>query len=647
MGNGPGFSPVRSGPVSSATFFPRLRWLVLPGALAFLAVLATSCGGSEAPTAVPPTARPIATATQVAPQATTPPATQPTAQPTAQPTKSPATPTPAAALPTATTLSIPTPVQGVSAPNPKSAAGTVTVAVADVAPGLGIGRAGGGEGEVFWGVGETLFTTRKGPVFGEPWLAKQWTVAPDLSKVTIKLQQGVQFHKGWGEMTASDVVWSINDASARTNPKSIHPQAGDLAPVFLEWNVVDKFTVDAPFVGFDPRWHSNAISDGWQPTGVFSKKVFDDKGEAWMRDNPQIMTGPFEVKSWVADKQATLEAVKNHWRKSPEVQTLQYIEIPDSAIRRAGILAGEFDIAVPELKDIRELAAKGFKTGGTSNGSELNIAFAGNLWETKHARTGAELTRVGLDKSKPWIGDPADPASMERARKIRWALAMGYDRKELAEVLTAGLGWATDISFFNPSMPQFQAKWKVPYDPKAAKALIAEAGYPSGFEIEIFGQSDTQIRKETAEAVAGYWADKLGLKVTVQAFLYRVFRPSIVNRETKIPFVNSCDDGRFPRPWDWPVATTMTSITRGGFSCGLEAPEIAQAWLKASAEPDLQKRIEINNGVADFMHHWMLAPGTFTIPVLLVYNPKKIDSWEIRPSLSGPINSPEMIVLKK
>jgi ABC-type transport system substrate-binding protein len=365
-----------------------------------------------------------------------------------------------------------------------------------------------------------------------------------------------------------------------------------------------------------------------------------------MRNNI-VATGPFEVREWTADKRAILDAVKNHWRQTPKIQTIQYIEIPDSAIRLAGIQTGEFDVADIQLKDIRGLAVKGFKTTGTSSGSEVNIAFAGNLWEKNHAVTGAPLTRAGLDLSKPYIGDPDNADSMEKARKVRWALAMAYDRKELADVLGGGLAWPTGIGYFNPQMPQYQKKWDVPYDVAKAKSLLAEAGYPNGFNIEIFGQSDTQIRAETAEAVGGFWQAQLGLKVTVQSFAYRVFRPTIVNREAKVPFINSCDDGRFPRPWDWPVATTMTSLTRGGFSCALEIPFIAESWLKASKEPDIQKRSTINNQVADYMHNWMLSPGTITIPVLLVYNPKKIESWEMRPSLSGPITSPENIVPAK
>ncbi|MEX0761871.1 MAG: ABC transporter substrate-binding protein [Dehalococcoidia bacterium] len=559
--------------------------------------------------------------------------------PTTGPGDPTSTPDNGGSEPTATA----TPEQSDDLPAPGSPVGTVAISVARVAAHPGINSANGGEGSVWWGAGESLFTTSEGPVFGEPWLAQEWEIAEDLSKVTIQLQEGVQFHGDWGEMTAEDVAWSINDANAAINLDSIHAQAGDLAAVFGEWVAVDEYTVDAPFTTFDPRWQTTALSDGFQPTGIFSKRVFDEQGRDWMLENT-IMTGPFSVQEWTDGGRAVLNAVDDHWRQTPQIDTIIYDQIPDAAIRLARMRTGETDAAAIELKDIPGLLEEGFLLSGTGSGSELNIAFSGNLWETHHAVTGEELARPGLNPERPWIGDPADEESMERARKVRWALAMGYDREELNEVLIAGQGWPHSIGYFNPEMPEYQDKWDVPYDPDAALEMLAEAGYEDGFEVEIFGQTDTLIRLETAEAVAGFWSRDLDLDVSVNAFEYRVFRPSIVDRSAEIPFMNSCDDGRYPRPWDWPVGLIISSLSRGGFSCALEAPTIAENFLASASEPDLQERIRITNETADYLHHQMLLPGTFTIPVILPYNPNAIAEWDMRPSLGGPISSPEMIV---
>jgi ABC-type transport system substrate-binding protein len=507
----------------------------------------------------------------------------------------------------------------------------------------GINSAQGGEGSVFWGAGETLFTTKVGPVFGEPWLAQEWEVATDLSAVTIELAQGVQFHDNWGEMTAVDVAWSLNDANAFTNPESIHAQAGDLAPIFGETEVIDTYTIRMPFKTFDQRWQSNALSDGWQPTGVFSKTVFDDMGRDWMLENT-IMTGPFEVRHWLQGDNATLDAVPDHWRQPPLIDTIIYRAISDNTVRIAQLKTGEADAGDIALADVPGLVEDGFGLSGTGNGSELNLPFAGNLWEETD-RNGATLTRDGLKPELPWLADPTDAADMESARLVRWALSMSIDRQELADVLTAGLGWPHGIAFFNTRMPQYQDKWDVDFDVDAAKDMLAEAGYGDGFSIQIFGESNNRLRAETAEAIGAMWAQNLGLDVEVLSTDYSTtWRPGLVARQHSIPFINSCDDGRFPRPWDWPVGLTTSSLSRGGFSCAFESELIRDKWLESAATADLNGRIAITNEVADYVHNWMLIPGTVTIPVLLVYNPKSMRSWNMRPSLGGPISSPENIV---
>ncbi|MSQ08582.1 MAG: ABC transporter substrate-binding protein [Dehalococcoidia bacterium] len=599
---------------------------------AIAATLAAACGG-DAPTATPlppaPTAKPAPAA---APTSTSvPPVVAPT---------SASTPTAAAALPTATALPTAVPVKNL--PQPKNPKGMITIVVQTVAAEPGIGHAGGGEASVYWGSGETLFTTKEGPVFGEPWLARSWTLAPDMSKVTITLQKGVQFHKGYGEMTAADVAWSINDASARTTPTSIHPQAGDLSPTFKAWTVVDDHTVDAPFVIYSPAWQTNALSDGWQPTGIFSKKAFDTQGEDWMKKNI-VQTGAYEVTEWTEAKQAVLKAVKNHWRQSPKIDQLTYLAIPEASIRLAMIKTGEADVAELALKDVPALLKDGYALTGTTNGSEMNLPFGGNLWETRNANTGDPLLRPGLDSSKPWIGDPVSGTSLERATMVRKALSMALDRETLNDMLAAGLGWPSYIAMFNPRMPQYQTKWNMPYDPAGAKKLLAEAGYPAGFKISIFGENSNQIRADMAKAVSGYW-QKLGLDVTVESYAYATWRPHLVNRTASIPFINSCDDGRFPRPWDWAAGRTLTSLSRGGFSCGVESPFIAESWLKASSEPDIQKRLAINNSVGQYLYDTQLVPSIITIPVVVVYNPAAIKEWKMHPSLSGPLNTAENIV---
>ncbi|MFW6195311.1 MAG: ABC transporter substrate-binding protein [Chloroflexota bacterium] len=533
-------------------------------------------------------------------------------------------------------------------PDPQNEMGNVVVAVDGVRPKLGLARASGGEGAaVHWGVLESLFTTAMGeggPVFGEPWLVEDWDLADDLSKVDMTLAENVQFHDGWGEMTAEDVAFTINDANAAVTPESIHGQAGDLANIWGEWQATGRYTLEAPMDNFDPRWRAVALSDGMQPTGIFSKQLYDELGADGARDT-LVGTGPFSVQEWAEGRRAVLEAVQDHWRKTPEIDTLTLIEAGEPAVRAAMLRVGDADIAQVALKDIPDLVDEGFETTGTAGGAELNIAFSGNLWETEDPLTDEPLEREGLDPSQPWIGDPSDPEGFERARKVRQALAMAIDREAISDALTGGVGWPHYIPMFNPVVPEFKEEWEVPYDPDAARQLLEEAGYEDGFEAVIFGQCCDNLRQSTAEAVAGYWRQDLGLDVEVQSYGYRPnWRPQLVNRSTTVPHVHACDDGRLPRPWDWPVGITFSSLSRGGFGCAVESDFITEKWLEVAREPDFDRRLEINMEVGDHLRETMIGTGVFTSPALILYNPKSIEEWEPRPGLSGPIGATEKIV---
>lgn len=85
------------------------------------------------------------------------------------------------------------------------------------------------------GVMETLFAPEPGDRAGDKpeagILAKGWSLDPGLKFIDFHLRSGIQFHKGWGEMTADDVAFSFNDANSVTTPDSIHGQAGDFAPL--------------------------------------------------------------------------------------------------------------------------------------------------------------------------------------------------------------------------------------------------------------------------------------------------------------------------------------------------------------------------------------------------------------------------------
>ncbi len=622
------------------------RFLV-GGLMVMAMIVAVACGPAATPTPTPTPTRPAATPTPT-PTATQPAGQTPTPGQTPSPTATP-TPTRPAATPTPTAT---TPPAGLQLPEPKSPVGTITMAVPNITICVGLNRAQAPETWHYGGVAETFFIP-EGDNRTSPWLAKSWQVAPDLSKATIRLQEGVQFHKGWGELTAEDAAWSVNDANAATNPTSIHGQAGDFAPVFQEWKAIDKYTVEFNFKSFDSRWTDNLLNQFGQAVSVFSKKAYDERGEDYMKENV-IGSGPLQLVECIVNDRFVVEKFPNHWRYDSKIQRLRVIAVPTAATRIAMLKTGEVDATDVPPKDRKQFFDAGYKFATSGLAVQLGIFFSGNLWEEVHAVTGQPLSREGAYvHDLPWIGNPKDEADMEEARQVRWAMALAIDKEAIIDTVLNGVGWPVHLEYLSIKNPNWQSKWEVPYDPKRAEEILnnlkcnytqrinspkGPCRFSTSFYIGPEFGGGTEFPGEIGDAVAGMWAN-IGLQTDVLKFAYATFRPSVVGRTNTIPWLTSCDEGKDTWPWDWPKGLVMTSMTRGGFSCGFESPWIAEQFKKQARELDVQKRIQMTNEWADYMYHWLLAPGIVAVPDGVIYNPKAIADWPVRISGFAGTNS--------
>ena len=542
----------------------------------------------------------------------------------------------------------------VTLPEPQAAAGTIKIAAETLAPAVGINRHGASDLFNYMGVAEALFMpTEMGNIQG-PMLANSFEIASDLSKATVTVQDGVMFHKGFGEMTAHDIVWSLNDANAAVTPESIHPQAGDFRVLFKEASAIDDSTFDLPFENFDPAWDGNRTNMFGFSFGVISKNAYDENGEDWSRDNV-VMTGPFEIIEWATEDQAKLSAVADHWRQTAAVQTIQLVALPEAATRLASLLTGEVDVAKPEFKDLKRLVDAGFRTVSAGGGRKAGIFWGGNYWETHDPRTGEQLPPIGLsyDPGVPWAVvvpavDPMDvDKRMERARMVRWAMSLAIDRALVNEALMDGLAWPEYMWSASVIQPEWQDRWLIPYDPSRAEQLLDEAGYPRGADgvrmnADIF-RSATNV-DAISDAVAGFW-DEVGIRTTVDKSAYSTVRPSLVARSFVKINIQAVGETATNRPFDWPKGGEMTSLGRGGFGPGVEVPEITQAIIDASMEPDRLKRVEINTALIDYMHQFMQGSAVVSLPDLLIFNSKAIESWGMRQASSLDLMAyPEFIV---
>lgn len=513
---------------------------------------------------------------------------------------------------------------------------------------------------------ETLFKP-VGTNIAENLLAESFEFDSDLTYVDVKVRQGVEFHKGFGSLTAEDIAWSTNDTNPNLSNElgsgqtSVTDGSGTWAG-FLGANpseAIDDQTVRIRWENFDPRWDTWFFGQDGLGAGIVSKRAFEEMGKDWNNDNI-VGTGPFEFTNWVRGDRTEYTALSEHWRAVPEIAKITRVSVPDESVRIVMLQNGEADIAEIGTSNIPTVERFGMVRNGSGTARMVTVMFAGNLWETNHPTTGDPLEIVTYTHDLPWLGNPHKPDDgnnpagmddMEQARLVRQALAMAIDRQLINEAVIGGVGWPVEIPYFDINHPDWeQDRWGVGYDPAMAEALLDQAGFPRGgngtrFKIAMFAWPVGHFFGDIGDAVAQFW-EEVGVDVDVLHYEYTVFRPTLVGRSATQAWTDTGPLENFATtPWDFPRGIQMSAIARGGKSHGIEIPEATANYKNVSAEPDRASRINLNKDFADFLRHWMPGFGVVAVPSLIVYNPNAIGSWDMEPGLRQAINSPEKITL--
>ena len=488
-----------------------------------------------------------------------------------------------------------------------------------------------------------------------PLLASDWEMSADGSSYTdFTIRQGVQFHGGYGEMTAVDVAFSWNDANPKLQPDSIHDTGGDLANLVQEVEVIDDYKVRFHWVAFGGHSLLQYVTNFWEGISIFSKAFFDEVGTEGMRTQ-MIGTGPFEVTEWTQHKGVFLESVDNHWRKRPYVAAANVLQVTEASVRKAMLKTGQAQIGELALTDWNEMFEEGFTQAPEGFWGDASYVYSGNYWETQHAITGDVFTsdepgdplfKPPLDTSMPWIGDPDIPETMASSQKVRTAMAMAIDREKLMNALTDGFGRVSYAPGWDTSHPFYKSEWDVPYDVAGAQALMAEAGHADGFDVEWWAGPAAGSGETLQEAIGIEWLANLNINSTFDKQNYSSFRPSLVNRTNKKIFFSGGDAWAPPT---WPKDLNATTLSRpGGYNRAMEIPIFAQTHLAMAVEADPEKLRELVTGMFDWNREWMVWVGVYQSPVAALYNPSLISEWQMLPEgkgVLGRMNSLEWVRL--
>ena len=308
-----------------------------------------------------------------------------------------------------------------------------------------------------------------------PCLAESWTISPDAKVYEFKLRKGVKFHNG-DTLTAEDVVFSFWRYRAGLN-KFIHGKTEKVEAV--NPNLV-RFHFKEPFPDFLDYLLPGTTTIAY----IVPKKYIEKVGETAFKRSP-VGCGPYKFVEFVPGVKVVAEAFEGFWRKVPSVKRLEFTTVSEAATRLAMVRRGEMDVATLMIDVLYQDVKKDPK---------LRLL-------------------VPLSPSQRLVYLPAqwDPKSPWADARVRKAASLAVDRQALVDIHMPG---SHPLGYLGVDSDPFVVKFPAdPYDPAAAKKLLAEAGYSKGVQGgKLYPSNGAYLAY--GEQVATYWK-AVGINVEV------------------------------------------------------------------------------------------------------------------------------------
>jgi len=385
------------------------------------------------------------------------------------------------------------------------------------------------------------------PMPGQPFapcLAESVSATEDGLGYEFVLRNGATFHNG-DPVTAEDVKFSFERYRGASHDVMKARVAAIESPDQRHVN----FKLKTPWPDF-LTFYGSATGAGW----IVPKKYVEKVGDDGFKKAP-IGAGPYKFVSFTPGVELVLEAFDQYWRKTPSVKRLVFKVIQEETTRLAALKRGEVDIVYSIRGELAEELQR------TPSLTLKPVASPATFWL--------------------YFADQWDAKSPWHDQRVRLAASLAVDRPSINQALTLGLSKLTG----NPVVPDFfDFYWQAaapPYDPAKAGQLLAEAGYPNGFDAgEYYCDSSYS---NLAEAVV----DNLGA-VGIRTKLRPFERVAFLEGYAKKSFKNIIQGGTgaFGN-----AATRLeaTAVKGGVYAYGSD-PEIDRMFEEQAAEMDHERR---------------------------------------------------------
>jgi len=369
--------------------------------------------------------------------------------------------------------------------------------------------------EPFW---ETL--VGMDPKTGDyiPALATKWEISPDFKEWKFHLRKGVQFHYGYGEFTSQDVVHSHSLLVRKDSTATLRPVWATVEEV----KPVDKYTVVFRFKG--PLMPTSMFAFSRSGDLRMSSKAQWDKEGIEGLDKRPAGTGYFMYGGRQTGLNILFKRNDKHWSgRKVEYEELEFRIAREEATRLALLLSGDVHIGDLPRELHKDALAKGLKRFQSSLSVDWVSIYFGGQWHI----TGDK----DFDPKGPFVD-----------KRVRQALNISINRKELLNTVFAGRADLAYLSLWVPSSEGWNPKWEsrfnelYAYNPEKAKQLLKEAGYGPGkplkFQFWAFTEPGESEGPAIADALAIYFK-RVGVQAEVQMHDWAKIRTAYRKKQSK------------------------------------------------------------------------------------------------------------------
>jgi peptide/nickel transport system substrate-binding protein len=487
---------------------------------------------------------------------------------------------------------------------------------------LVFGSAGFTEGNRFWTIVrpehlqfdpflETLLDID--PKTGEftPRLAEKWQASPDMKEWTFWLRKGVQFHNGFGEFTAKDVVHS-HAFMLRQDATATFVGIWRLAE---EVKIVDDhqvvFRMKRP-VSMMPYLVSRCCD-----LRIVSKAQWDKEGPEGFDKRP-AGTGSYRYLDRKLGYSISYERVDKHWAgEKPDFKELEIRLAPEATTRLAMLLGGEAHMVDLPRELQKEAIGRGMKLVSSAQPVDWMSIYFGGLYFLP--------------------GDPKfDPKVPWTNKKVRQAMNMAVNRKELVETVFAGKATPVYVSGWLPISEGWNQEWVSRFDqlygynPARARELLKEAGYaPGTVKVKVVAFTDPGESEGPLVAEAlGVYFQEVGIDATIETL-----DPVKIRDMGRSKSMHCCIA---PNIVTWRPSEEWIRNTHSGYGNGhsFEDEFIQKRYDALTLSVDPGERQRLAREIGDHLFEEFSSIPLFWLHNEVAVNPKVVAGWTY-PGLGG------------